>query len=409
MQIMNSLKEILNSVSTNISLKKGEEINLRKMAKDVISKLKPLLKKETILIGGSLAKQTLINKSEQDIDIFIIFENEDSTKNLESLLKKSKINVEKVHGSRDYFQLRADDILIEFIPIVKIDKYKSNKNVTDFSPLHVTYINKKTTPSILEEIKLAKSFCESNNLYGAESYIQGFSGYALELLICHYTSFIKFLIGIQKDKFIDIEKCFKNEKEARREINQSKLTSPIILVDPTNKYRNVCAGLSNQGLDKLKLLAKNFLKSPSEEFFHLKKFNEEDYIARSKGLYIIKMEISTNKENKDVAGTKMKKFFSFFINSLNHRGQEVIYSEFIYSKGKRSQGFISFKFKKDVELKGPKKEMKEAIENFKKKRKEIYLSKGYFYTLDKFDIQKFLKHMKKVAIEMKVDFSLKKY
>ena len=69
--------------------------------------------------------------------------------------------------------------------------------------------------SILDEIKIAKAFCYANNCYGAESYVQGFSGYALELLVYYYGGFINFLRAVSKEKannkekiVIDIEKNY---------------------------------------------------------------------------------------------------------------------------------------------------------------------------------------------------------
>ena len=57
---------------------------------------------------------------------------------------------------------------------------------------------KKIKGKILDEIRLAKAFCHANGCYGAESYIKGFSGYALELLVYHYGSFQKFVKAITK-------------------------------------------------------------------------------------------------------------------------------------------------------------------------------------------------------------------
>lgn len=401
---MNTIKKVLNDVLASISLTKKEENNLRNNANQIIKQIKPNIKEGNILIGGSLAKGTIIKKEEQDVDIFIVFNKEESTIELDKILKKSKISARNIHGSREYFQLQKENITFEFIPIVKIDKEKHNKNVTDFSPLHVKYITKKANKSILNEIKLAKAFCKSQEVYGAESYIQGFSGYSLEILICYYTSFVKFLKGIQKDTFIDIEKMFKNKREAFQEINQSKLNSPIVLIDPTNKYRNICAGLSKDSLDKLKQTARDFLKSPSVDFFNIKLFDPERFSleAKKKSLKTIKVELSTDRENKDIAGTKMKKFFGFIIDELNKSKQEVINSAFVYNGGKKSTGYLAIKFKETIEICGPKKEMALALTKFKKVRKNIYFSEGFACAKEKFDIEKFMDFKKKVALEMGV-------
>ena len=101
-------------------------------------------------------------------------------------------------------------------------------------------MKKKVKNKMLKEIMLAKAFCHASKCYGAESYIQGFSGYSLELLIYYYKGFMKFAREIAKDNgknkiIIDIERFYKNKNEIMININSSKLQSPIILVDPTFK------------------------------------------------------------------------------------------------------------------------------------------------------------------------------
>ncbi len=404
---MSKLQNVLNEVSKKISLTPKEENFIKKRANQIIVQIKKNLKNEKILIGGSLAKGTLIRKEEQDVDIFVIFNDEESTKKLEKILIKSNLDIKKIHGSRDYFQLREEGIIFEFIPIVKITSNIPNRNVTDFSPLHVNYIKNKSNKKTLEEIKLTKAFCKAQNVYGAESYIQGFSGYAIELILCYYKTFTNFLKKIQKETFLDPEKKFKNQKEAFREINQSKLFSPLVLIDPTNKYRNVCAGLNKESLEKLKISAKQFLKNPSKDFFEIEEFSEEEFFekAREKKLKVIKLELEINRDNKDIAGTKMKKFFNFLIRGLNLKEQEVVYSEFVYSQGKKSRGYLAIREKETILIKGPEKKMTSALERFKKVRKEIFFSKGFSYSREKFKLDEFIKKAGRVSKEMEVNFS----
>jgi tRNA nucleotidyltransferase (CCA-adding enzyme) len=83
--------------------------------------------------------------------------------------------------------------------VKKISKPKEAENITDLSYSHVNYIKKRIkNKKILDEIRIAKAFCYATNTYGAESYIGGFSGYAIELLVYHYGSFLKFIKAISK-------------------------------------------------------------------------------------------------------------------------------------------------------------------------------------------------------------------
>ena len=124
--------------------------------------------------GGSYAKGDYLNNP--DIDIFVIFDQEYKDKNLSKLLEKilSKFKPDLVHGSRDYFHVGQ----FEVVPVLKINKAEDAQNITDVSPLHVKWVSKHIK-DMHDDIRLAKLFCKSAKLYGAESHVMGFSGYIL--------------------------------------------------------------------------------------------------------------------------------------------------------------------------------------------------------------------------------------
>ena len=179
------VKKVLDDVLDEISMPVEKEGELKKKAGEMLRKFSKF--KLNAVVGGSLAKGTLIKKNVQDVDIFVVFSKGKEVGKLESYLKKSKFKAKKLHGSRDYFQVKEENVVFEIIPVLKLDK-KSVENVTDFSLSHVSYVSKKLKKSkkLAEDIKLAKSFCFANDCYGAESYIGGFSGYALEVLIIYF-------------------------------------------------------------------------------------------------------------------------------------------------------------------------------------------------------------------------------
>ena len=98
-------------------------------------------------------------------------------------------------------------------------------------------------------------------------------------------------------------------------MNESKIQGPIILVDPTWKERNVLSALSLETLKIFQETANNFLKNPSERFFYLERFNEEKFRkdATKKGAGFLKVIMITDKQQGDIAGTKMRKFSKFLI------------------------------------------------------------------------------------------------
>jgi tRNA nucleotidyltransferase (CCA-adding enzyme) len=405
---MAPLQETLKTVLQEISLDKREEKKLEESTKIIIKKLKKAGLNATI--GGSLAKKTLIRKPKQDVDLFVQLKNEKEIEKFYSKINSMDKNCQRLHGSRDYISLNFGEIHFEIIPIVKFKKPELAENVTDFSLTHVNFIKKEISKNkkLSDEIKLAKAFCHAQNVYGAESYIGGFSGYALEVLVCYYGSFTKFLKEISKEKIIDPKKQFKNKNEVMKELNQSKLISPIILIDPTYKYRNVCAGLSKETFEIFLNSAKEFLSRPSAEFFKKKEFNSEEFTKKAKkqNLSVIKLDLSTEKQEGDIAGTKMKKFFRFIQDELERKEQKIINSEFIYEKGQDSTGYISFKLKEVLEIQGPKNipEMKQAIEQFRKVRGQIYFSNDHACAKEKFDLDKFFKKQMETALSMKIGF-----
>ena len=405
------MKNVLNEAISIISLSKNEEKNLIKETKNFVQSLLKYIDKK-IIVGGSLAKGTLIKKDKQDIDIFVLFDKEEETKELEKYLKKLDLEYDVLHGSRDYFKIKKGKVFFEIVPLVKIKRKEDVKNVTDFSPLHVDYVKKKIkeNPKFVNEIKLAKAFCLANEIYGAESYIKGFSGYAVEILILYYRSFYNFLKRIQKDRFIDIEKHFKNEKEARREINEQKILSPLVLIDPVYKYRNLCAGLSKESFQTLIKKAKDFLKKPSINFFIRKEFNKRDFFEKAKknNARILILNLSSIKEKEDVAATKMKKFFDYLKKEFERKEQKILDEKFIFLRGNKAKAYFSLVLKENIKVFGPKKELKEALEKFKKKRREIYFEKGRAFSYEDFNLKNFLEKQKEIAESMDVYFKVER-
>ena len=286
------LKEILEKIEPT-----NEEIgNIKTKLKEFLTDFRKNIKKKKIkaeiFIGGSFAKNTIIKKEHYDIDIFARFDKKYREKNISAITKQALSgikNVAEIHGSRDYFKVKANhSVVIEIIPVLKISNPKDAENITDLSYFHVKYINKKIKSKKLnDEIRIAKAFCHANNAYGAESYISGFSGYGLELLIYYYKNFINFIKVVSKtntnDKIIiDIEKNYKNKKDILLDINSAKLSSPIILIDPTYKQRNVLAALSQETFDNFRESCRNFLKNPAIKDFEIKKLNLEEAKSRAK-------------------------------------------------------------------------------------------------------------------------------
>ncbi len=370
------------------------------------------LKKEAQgVLGGSGAKDTWLSGN-HDVDIFVQFnyqkyssESEKLSEHLERALKTSFPNLElnRLHGSRDYFQMSYENICFEVIPILKVSKAPEAKNITDLSPLHSGWVNKHTQ-KLKGDIRLAKQFCKANKLYGAESYIGGFSGYVLEILIAHYGSFEKLLLASQKWKekeVVDPENYYP-KKDALFNLNSSKRQSPLILIDPTDKNRNAAAALSKETWEKFRKLAKEFLKKKAVSFFQkteasLEKLREE---ARKSKVHLLFLEIKPFPGKEDVTGAKLVKALEFITEQL--AGFVVKKSGWEWDKQEKA-AFYFFLEKNQLPAEeihsGPPLAMKEHAKEFQKKYAHTYNENGRIYAKVKIEQRELKGVMQKVIAE----------
>ena len=328
--------------------------------------------KADIFIGGSLAKRTIVGNGKLDVDIYVRFHKESNSEIFSKIVKNVDKTVKIIHGSRDYAQIDGDNLLFEIIPVLKIKSPKEANNVTDLSYFHVNYVlgKIKKKKKLVDEIILAKTFTHAANCYGAESYIRGFSGYAIELLMIHYGSLLKFIETIANSKeriMVDTEKHYK-KGAAMREINEAKLSSPIILVDPTFRERNALASLSKETYERFKDYCTKFLKNPSEKFFEQKKINPENIRmnAEKKGRDYGVIEVGTNKQAGDIAGTKLLKFARLFIEEMKRYFIEPEIN-FEYDEEQRGKIYFTGKSIDKKIIRGPPIDKIAGCEMFRKK------------------------------------------
>lgn len=388
----------------DFSVSKEEFSELKKITVRFVDLLKEFVRKELdaeVFLGGSFAKGTLAKSDEYDADIFVRFDwkYERISDLLEKVLKKvaraENLKLERLHGSRDYFRIRATkNLTFEIIPVKKIKRVKEAQNVTDLSYFHVNYVRKRLNEKLRRELYLTKKFFKANGVYGAESYIHGFSGYGLECLVIYYKGFEKILkellkISLDERKVIDPQKFYKKKNEVFFALNESKLQSPLILIDPTWKERNVFASLSRETFVKFQEVARKFLKNPSEAFFYKGNLDEEAYLRESKrkGAEFVAIDLETERQGGDIAGTKMKKFFVFVQGELR-KYFDVLNEEFYYDGGgQRARGFLILRSKKEVLKIGPPVEKEKEAKLFKTANPKSFVEKGRVYSRMKFNLK----------------------
>ena len=403
---MKNYNNILSRLDFSVS---AEEMRvMQRKTQEIVGEIKEKLKKLRIMgdvfVGGSFAKDTMTSGKEYDVDIFVRFDlkyEKALSDNLEKLIKKLKMKYERIHGSRDYYRINEKNLTFEIIPVLDIKKPREAKNVTDLSYFHVKYIKNKINEKLAREIRLMKIFCKAQGVYGAESYIQGLSGYAIECLVIHYGSFMNLARKIVDEKekiIIDDGKQYKNERYILIELNESKLKSPIVLVDPTYKERNVLAALSDETFKILQNSLKNFLRNPSKKYFEKEELNEEKWISKAKSENAVfrKIELETNRQAGDIAGSKLRKFSNFLIGEISEYF-EIMESNFVYNLDEKAYLYLIVEKRKEIVKRGPPMIMKKEVGRFKKINKKTFVKKGIIYSRQKilFSFDAYIKSLRK--------------
>ncbi len=370
------------------------------------------------MLGGSGAKGTWL-KNSYDADIFVLFNYRKFAdksaelsnileKKLKSAFKLQKIN--RLHGSRDYFQIiekfdkkidngsaktknNNDEFTFEIVPILDIKKAKEAKNITDISPLHASWVKKNSNQNLRDDIRLAKQFCKSVAVYGAESYIQGFSGYILEILVVHYKGFINLLTAASKwpleikqetDKvIIDVKKYYKNKTEVLFNVNKAKTHSPLIVIDPVQRDRNAAAALGNEQYLNFILAAKKFLAEPDKGFFEIKEVTLSELKKQetaSKKLHVLEAQSLAGK--RDVVGAKLMKAFEHIKTKLVDNEFKLHHSCWSWDKKKIALFWFFIDGKKlDAVIinSGPPVALKKHVAEFKKKYRKTFVKDNKLY------------------------------
>lgn len=360
---------------------------LKKTIGEVLQKLQKTLKSKKyvaeVMLGGSAAKGTFL-KHEFDCDVFIRFSQKYKEQNLsdilEKILKILNAKVVRVHGSRDYFKAEYKKITFEFIPVLKVTTPTQALNVTDMSPLHVAWVKKHLTEQLRKEIILTKLFCKAQRVYGAESYINGFSGHAVDILTIHYGGFLPLLKAAahwQPKVVIDPE-----HHNTAGSLNESK-KSALIIIDPLQPERNAAAALKEEKFFRFIKAAQQFLKKTSKKFFVVKPFLLAEVKKQGNGKELVLVHAQPKKDpNPDIQGTKLLKVFEFLNKHLALHEFKVLKRDWYWDK--KQTAYFWFVLKKGALSAtklhiGPPLHETKACELFKAKHKKTFVKEGRLY------------------------------
>ena len=375
---INSIQDIFSKVLSKI---RPDEKKINLEVDEFLRKLNLEIKKNhsqaVAMIGGSIAKGTNL-KGDHDCDIFVkfnkSFENYDISSMLLRILRPFRPS--PVHGSRDYFQVQKK-LCYELVPVLDVENPKDAVNVTDMSPFHVGWVKKH--PGFTDDIRLAKMFCKSQKVYGAESYIQGFSGHVLDILTIHYGGFLKLLkasLSWRIGEVIDPEKQFKSPVVALQKMNASKLDSPLIVIDPVLSDRNASAALNLEKFNLFREAAKQFLENPNISFFTVKPISIPTLKKSAGKNSLVILEATPTEGKTDVVGAKLLKSFTMIKNQLLFNDFKIENCDWYWKPGSNALFWFVFPtndLSDEVKRIGPPLSEEQFVKLFKDKHKNTFV------------------------------------
>jgi tRNA nucleotidyltransferase (CCA-adding enzyme) len=321
-----NLKTVLKEIKP--SRKEKKEMNsfvskILKTSRKISKIIKPM-------ICGSIAKDTWLSKR-YELDLFLLFKPSFSKKQIEKkgleiakkIVKTLKGKYQIAFAEHPYLRGWIGKFQVDIVPCYSIKDPEKIKSAVDRTPHHVRFAKRNLKKP--DDVRLLKQFCIANKCYGADVKTLGFSGYLCELLIIKYGSFEKLVKDASKwraGKIISFGKIDKN-------FILKKFKTPLIIIDPVDKNRNVSAAVSVENFYKFVRYCKDFVRNPKREFFFPRKIKpysideiRKEIQKRGTRWYIIKFKKA--KVIEDILYPQLRRCLRSIEKELEKNGFKVM-------------------------------------------------------------------------------------
>ncbi|MGC8585414.1 MAG: CCA tRNA nucleotidyltransferase [Thermoplasmata archaeon] len=257
------MENLLNDVLYRIKPTPDEDRMMQGIADSVMEKLKNNLSgidAEPVIVG-SFAKKTHLKNT--DIDIFIRYSKEYEKnfieKNTLEIGKRVLERYELKYAEHPYVHGYVSGVEFDIVPCYRMDEPGKILTAVDRTPFHTEYVTKNLMENQRDQVRLLKQFAKGIGIYGAESRVNGLSGYLVELLIIKYGDFIKVLKNVSNWKKKTV--LYLDRKPV------IDYDSPLIFIDPVDERRNVSSALNRENYALFIVASKQFLNNPNMKFF----------------------------------------------------------------------------------------------------------------------------------------------
>jgi tRNA nucleotidyltransferase (CCA-adding enzyme) len=253
---MNSVQKIAERALALVRPTEREEMLLSQKAELIISKTgmaaRQFSEVKEVELGGSFAKGTWL-PGQADLDIFLKLDPSTPEDRFEEIGLKVGAEATKGHprgkkyAQHPYTEADFDGVKVNIVPCYDVEP-KKWKSAADRSPFHVELV-KKMPHEQKDQVRLLKRFMNGIGVYGAEIEVEGFSGYAAEVLIIQHRD----LLGVL-GAFAAI----------KRQSDEKLLRLP----DPVDPSRDLARAISSEKIGRMVLASRKFLGKPSITYFH---------------------------------------------------------------------------------------------------------------------------------------------
>ncbi len=374
-------------------------------------KLEDLIKQKADELGidaeprlvGSSARGTWLS-GDRDIDFFILLpmnlDTEEFRRKGLRLAKEVGKESERYwedYAEHPYVKALFNEFEVDLVPAYNIDEASEVRSAVDRTPLHDDYVSSRLDTGLKRNIRVLKKFMKSNNVYGAELKIRGFSGYLTELITLYYgekndddlNSFNNVLKAASEwkgDEVIDLENhgC------------SSEFSGPLIVVDPVDPDRDVAAALITEKWSYFVAASQSYLNQKRIEFFGEKsnKHNLNEVINgfKERKTEIVALEFDKPDLVDDTLFPQLYKTENWIKNILEQEGFNVIRSGVFRDNEKALVFFeVASKLPRVEKHVGPPVTAKEHSEDFIEKYLHEDVFSGPFIEKDRWVVERIKK------------------
>jgi tRNA nucleotidyltransferase (CCA-adding enzyme) len=307
-----------------------EEEEMKSFTGKLIKTSSKLSKIAKPLLCGSIEKGTWLSKK-NEADLFLLFKPSLSKKELEKkglelakkIIKAMKGNYVVAYAEHPYLRGKIGKYQVDIVPCYEISNPEKIKSAVDRTPHHVKFV--KANLKNPDEVRLSKQFCKANKCYGADLKTQGFSGYICELLIIKYGSFLNLVKEASKWRA--------GHLISFSEADFKKFKTPLIVIDPVDRNRNVGAALSAESFYRFVKACKDFIKKPSKDFFFMQEVKpyslkeiKKEFKKRGTRWYLISFERPDILD--DILYPQLRRCMKSVERLLEQNGFKILRSDF---------------------------------------------------------------------------------